>query len=212
MRTVIERATLFVATLALLPAFFAPSPFARASDGAAGALGRSDDVITEVIRSDATDPPPPLSSVRPSLRLAGRLARDPRPLLVVFEEPRCSTCSEMRNNAFRRTEVAGLLRRFHVLYVDRTRRDNLQTPSGEIVSVRDWARSLNISYAPTLAFFDASGREVLRIDAHLRPFHVAAALDYVASGAYRTQPEFQRFVESRATERRTRGEKVERMR
>ena len=106
----------------------------------------------------------------------------------MFEEPACSTCREMRNVAFRRPEVAALLRRFRVLYVDRTRRDNLQAPSGEIVSMRDWARALNVSYAPTLAFFDTSGHEVFRIDAHLRAFHVAAALDYVASGAYRTQP------------------------
>ena len=180
--------------------------------GANAALRGSDDVVTEIIRSDATDPPPPLSRVGPPLQLGERLARNPRPLLVVFTEPRCPTCSEMRNDGFRRPEVARLLRRFHVVHVDRTRRDILQTPAGEVVSMRDWARSLNISYAPTLAFFDTAGHEVFRIDAYLRAFHVASALEYVVSGAYRTQPEFQRFIETRASERRARGEKVELMR
>ena len=57
--------------------------------------------------------------------------------------------------------------------------------------------------------FDASGREVLRLDAYLRAFHFASALDYVASGAYRTEPSFQRFVQARAERIRAAGVAVE---
>ena len=184
-----------------------PSAALRAAGPAA-----SGDRVSESIRSDATDPPPALSSIRGDRRLAARLARDPRPMLVVFDEPRCPTCSEMRNDGFARSEVRRALNAFHVVRVDRTSPDRLQTPTGEIASARDWARALNVQYAPTLAFFDRSGREVFRIDAYLRPFHVAAALDYVGSGAYVSQPEFQRYIEARAAERRGRGEKVELMR
>jgi len=37
---------------------------------------------------------------------------------------------------------------------------------------------------------------------------VQSALDYVASGAYRGQPEFQRYIEKRADALRARGQKV----
>jgi thioredoxin-related protein len=49
-----------------------------------------------------------------------------------------------------------------------------------------------------VVFFDTQGREVFRFDGYLRPFHVESAFDYVASGAYRGEPQFQRFVQKRA--------------
>lgn len=60
-------------------------------------------------------------------------------------------------------------------------------------------------------FFDSGGKEVFRIDGYLRPFHFAASLDNVASGAYRAQPEFQRYVEVRADAMRARGQRVDLM-
>ena len=50
---------------------------------------------------------------------------------------------------------------------------------------------------------------MFRIDTYLRPFHLAGSLDYVASGAYRREPSFQRFLQSRAREMRGRGETVD---
>ena len=41
-------------------------------------------------------------------------------------------------------------------------------------------------------------REAFRVEAYLRPFHLASSLDYVASGAYRNEPSFQRYVQARA--------------
>jgi len=50
---------------------------------------------------------------------------------------------------------------------------------------------------------------VFRIDAYLRPFHLASALDYVASGAYRKEPSFQRYLQARAEHLRGRGERID---
>ena len=55
-----------------------------------------------------------------------------------------------------------------------------------------------MQYAPSLVFFDQQHREVFRTDAWLKAFHVQSAMDYAASGAYREQPEFQRFIADRA--------------
>jgi len=71
-----------------------------------------------------------------------------------------------------------------------------------------WARKLGISYTPSIVLFDA-GKEAFRIEAYVRPFHLAGALDYVASGAYRREPSFQRFVQARGERMRGRGEPVD---
>jgi hypothetical protein len=57
-------------------------------------------------------------------------------------------------------------------------------------------------------FFDG-GREVFRSEAYLRPFHLASALEYVASRTYRSEPSFQRYVQARAERLRARGENVD---
>ncbi len=72
-----------------------------------------------------------------------------------------------------------------------------------------WAQDLKIAYAPTLVFFDATGLEVFRAESYLRPFHLASVLEYVASGAYRTEPSFQRYVQARADRLRAGGETVD---
>jgi hypothetical protein len=50
---------------------------------------------------------------------------------------------------------------------------------------------------------------VFRVEAYLKPFHLASSLEYVARGAYRTEPQFQRFIQARAQRLREKGQPVE---
>lgn len=149
--------------------------------------------------------------MKPPLKLADSLRRKPKPLLVLFEQKECAACDEMHTEAFPRPEVAALLRRFQVARIDMASNEAVQTPAGETLRARDWARRLSVFYTPTLVFFEAGGREVFRVEGYLRAFHLASSLDYVAAGTYLTQPEFQRFIEARAAALRARGERVELM-
>lgn len=137
--------------------------------------------------------------------------RDGKPLLVIFEQKVCAGCDEMHVEGFPRPEVAALLKRYRAARVDIASAEALKTPNGKSLAMRDWARQLKIVYTPSFVFFDGGGREVFRVEGYLRPFHLASSLDYVASGAYRKQPEFQRFIEARAAARRAKGEKIELM-
>jgi len=83
------------------------------------------------------------------------------------------------------------------------------TPEGDRLPAEDWARSLGLSYTPSVVFFGTDGREAFRIEAYLRPFHLWGSLEYVASGAYLREPNFQRFLQARADELRGRGEAVD---
>jgi thioredoxin-related protein len=82
------------------------------------------------------------------------------------------------------------------------------TPAGAKTTGEGWARLLGVAYAPSVVFFDGP-TEVLRIEAYLRPFHFASALDYVSSRAYRKEPSFQRFIQGRAERMRERGETID---
>ncbi|MCX7898336.1 MAG: thioredoxin fold domain-containing protein [Rhodocyclaceae bacterium] len=135
--------------------------------------------------------------------------REGKPLLVLFEQKVCAACDELHREGFKRPEVVELLQKFRIARLDIAAPDALTTPAGKKSTMRNWAREMKIVYTPTLAFFDGSGKEIFRVEGYLRPFHLASSLAYVASGAYREQPEFQRYLEARARERRARGEKVE---
>lgn len=132
-----------------------------------------------------------------------------RPLAVLFETPLCAQCDELHSVAFKRQEVLDQLRRFDVFRLSFSEREALTTPRGEKSNSAAWARSLGVGYVPTILLFDAHGREVVRIEAYFRPFHIAGALDYVSSGAYAREPSFQRFLQSKAERMRSRGEPVD---
>ena len=145
------------------------------------------------------------------LNLAAKAADEKRPLLVLFEQKVCAASDEMHRDAFPRPEVADLLKKYQVARVDIASSETLKTPTGATSTMRDWTRKLNIIYTPSLLFFDSSGREVFRVEGYLRPFHLSSSLDYIASGEYLKQPEFQRYIEARAAARRAKGERVELM-
>jgi len=145
--------------------------------------------------------------MRPPLDL--RRGKNAGPLAVVFETPYCAGCDELHREGFRRPEVKAQLAKFDVARISLLQSDKIITPDGKSVPASEFARLLKVVYTPSIVFFDRAGREVFRIEAYLRPFHLAGSFDYVSSGAYRTQPSFQRFLQAKAERMRERGERVE---
>jgi thioredoxin-related protein len=138
-------------------------------------------------------------------------ARKPaaRPLVVLFEQKQCAACDELHLQGFRDPAVLALIGRFDVARLELYGAERLTTPQGRTLTAEWWGRELKVAYTPTLVFFDAQGAEVFRIEAYLRPFHLASGLDYVASGAYRAEPSFQRYIQARAAKIRAAGGRVD---
>ncbi|HYS74867.1 MAG TPA: thioredoxin fold domain-containing protein, partial [Burkholderiales bacterium] len=132
-----------------------------------------------------------------------------RPLAVFFETPSCAACDELHREGFRRAGIVESLKRFDVARFALGERTPVTTPAGDRLPAEDWARSLGLSYTPSVVFFGTDGKEAFRIEAYLRPFHLASALDYVASAAYLREPNFQRFIQARAQAMREKGESVD---
>jgi thioredoxin-related protein len=145
--------------------------------------------------------------MKPPFDLARRTGS--RPLAVIFESRSCQACDEMHQQGLQRAEVRAQLPRFDIARFALNDPTEVVTPSGQRRSAAAWARELGVVYTPTWVFFDAAAREVFRIDGYLRPFHLATALEYVASGTYRTEPEFQRHIRAKAERLRAAGKPVE---
>ena len=105
-------------------------------------------------------------------------------------------------------ETLKQIRRFHAIQLDRWSNMPVVTPAGRRTTARQWADELSIAYVPDVVVFDA-GKEVIRIEAFMKGFHVQSVLDYVASGAYNKQPSLQRFIRERADATRERGVAVD---
>lgn len=145
------------------------------------------------------------------LRLADNRDASLRPLVVMFEQATCTACDELHDDILRQAPIAYSLTGFDGAIVDIGSNAPLQTPDGRELPARDWAAELGVEYTPSLVFFDAAGREVFRTEGYLKSFHIGAALDYVATGAYVWQPSFQRFLAARRDALVERGIEVDLM-
>jgi len=175
-----------------LNGYLPPHRFEAALDYAAGLAGkgqRYEEYIRTAIKESAS---PTLHDqaffAAPPVVLSGA-----KPVMLLFETPYCAGCDELHRDALRRPEVRRLIERFTVY------RLTLSAPQ---------ARDLQVAYTPTVVLLDR-GKEVFRIDSYVRPFHLASALEYVAGGAHRKEPSFQRFLQARAERLRGRGKSID---
>lgn len=138
-------------------------------------------------------------------------SRQPRgkPLAVLFEQRDCAACDELHREGLAHAKVQKLIGELDFARVELFGTEKLVTPDGKTLTAREWGRALGVAYTPSIVFFDETGKEVFRIDAYLRPFHLASSLDYVASKAYLSQPSFQRYLQARAERIRKAGGTVE---
>ena len=148
-----------------------------------------------------------VSTVRHQADLKAALTSG-RHLLVMFEQTLCAACDELHLDILKREQTREQLKRLDVVVLDMWSSDKLITPDGKQQKIRDWAKRLDIKYAPSLVYFNGSGEEVFRSDGYLKAFHTQSVMDYVASSAYKQQPNFQRYIDERAHHLREQGIEV----
>ena len=126
-------------------------------------------------------------------------------LAVFFESANCKNCDLLHEKTLKNPSTRELIRQFQSVQFDRYADTQITTPQGKKMSVKDWANTLGIAYLPATVFFNAEGKEVMRIDAQMRTFHTESVYDYVLSGAYKTEKNFQRYISARSEKLRKQG-------
>lgn len=120
-----------------------------------------------------------------------------KPVVVFFEQKDCPACDAMHNDILNDGPTSDQLEKFTAVQMDMWSKDKITLFDGSTSTMGDWANKLGISYAPSAVLFD-NGKEVIRIEAFLKGFHVQSILEYASSGAYKTETSLQRFIQKRA--------------
>ena len=132
-------------------------------------------------------------------------AKDSKEMAILFDSPNCADCEILHNKLLKNKTTIELLKKLDLYQVDSTSSKYVATPKRMILPSKDWVKSLNITNTPTIIFFDNKGDEIIRIETVLKNFHFQSIIDYVGSGAYKEEKEFQRYLTQRATKIREQG-------
>jgi thioredoxin-related protein len=145
---------------------------------------------------DTEDMNPETFFLPPPYALARTHRPGERPLIVFFEQPDCHACDILHTGPLNEADILARLGQFESVRLNLWGKTPVITPDGRRTTERAWAEQLGLFYAPTLVFFDLNGHEILRVDSVVQFYRLRNVLDYVASGAYKEFPTFQRWRET----------------
>lgn len=135
-------------------------------------------------------------------------AKAGKPIAVFFEQKQCPNCDRLHTRVMQDPATREIVEQFTCVQLDMWANTPLVTPSGENTTARNWAKTLDVKYAPSIVLFDPTGAEIIRSEAFFKVFHTQSIFDYVLSGGYKTEPSFQRFISTRAERIREHGKDV----
>jgi len=139
------------------------------------------------------------------------LAKEDKPMILLFEQADCSNCQQLDDKVLKLEQTNEFLSAFNVIRLDIWGSENVTNIHGQQMTERELAKSLGVSYAPTLIFYSSDGKnkqEVIRSESWFKRFHTQSMMDYVASDAWKEEPNFQRYISARADAIREQGKNV----
>ena len=157
-------------------------------------------------RQAAANSAPAAAADRPALFAAPpyQLTSPMPPTAVLVTQRECSACDEWRGFLLS-DEAAPWRAARRIVEMDLYGKEPVLANG---MTGAQWATQQQVAFVPALIFINENGEEAFRIDGYLRSFHLHSVWDYVVSGAYRDQPEFQRFLQARADALREQGAEV----
>ena len=116
-----------------------------------------------------------------------------KPLLIAFERGRCHACDVLHAGPLNDPQIKKLLNKVDAVQLDMWRDVPVVTPTGQHITSKAWADELGLSYAPTLIFYDSTGKEIIRVDSVVGFYRLHGVLRYIISGGYREYPNYQQW-------------------
>ncbi len=113
------------------------------------------------------------------------------PLVVFFEHKKCHACDVLHGGPLSQQAIGIKLRNMDAVQLDTKSNTPVITPAGKKTTAKKWARQLQLSFAPTLIFFDEQGKEIFRVESVIRLYRLNNVLSYVLNKGYKKYPTFQ---------------------
>ena len=113
------------------------------------------------------------------------VAAGKRGIIVYFGQRRCAYCHKLMQVNFGRRDIVEYTKRhFDVIPIDIWGVREVTDLDGTVRTERDFTLAKGLNFTPSLLFYDAQGREALRLRGYYPPYQFQAALEYVADGYY----------------------------
>lgn len=146
---------------------------------------------------------------KPPYDFSAKVGKKGKPFVVFFEQKDCPNCDSLHKKVLPDPELLGVLKQFDAVQLDMWSKTPVITPEGKKMMARQWAKQLNVKFAPSIVVFNTQGKEVIRAEASFKVFHTQGILNYVLSEAYKEQPSFQRYLTDYADHFREQGKAVD---
>ena len=128
-----------------------------------------------------------------------------KPFAVFFEQKDCPNCDVLHKQVLINKNIRKTIAGFDTVQLDMWSNTPVITPDGIRTTARQFAKQLDVKYAPTIVVFNEQGKEIIRSEAFFKVFHVHGIFTYVDSGSYKQQPSFQRYLSAKAEHLREQG-------
>ena len=149
--------------------------FARANPGEYFLLGG----LTE--RDFFLEPPYDLVALR----------KNNKPTAVFFEQGNCHACDLLHSGPLSKDLSIHEIEQMNVIQLNMWADTAVITPQGEKTTAKEWAKSLDLFYTPSIVFFDANGKEIIRVDSVTYFYRLWGVMDYVNQQGYKTSKDYQ---------------------
>lgn len=122
-----------------------------------------------------------------------KLRSNKKPTAVFFEQGNCHACDLLHSGPLAEELSIIELKKMNVVQLNMWADTPIVTPKGKKTTARDWAKSLDLFYAPSIVFFDENGDEIIRVDSVTRFFRLWGVLDYVNQKGYKKSNDYQEW-------------------
>ena len=139
-------------------------------------------------------------------------------LVILFEQKGCPYCKEIHRVNLQIPEVVNYIREnFHVVQMNLWGDKEATDLDGEILTEKKLGRKWGVQFTPTLIFLPLnvpanaiSGRDakVWTLLGYWKPFHFKHSFQYVKEKGFETEPNFQRWLQSKAEHYEKEGKTV----
>jgi thioredoxin-related protein len=137
-------------------------------------------------------------------------------LMIVIEQYGCPYCREMHEVNFEREEIVSYIEEHYiVVQLNMWGSREVTDFDGEAMEEKELVRKWFVSFTPTTLLFawddpetpPAGMRDALAfmMPGYFKPFHHISGLEYVATDGYKSEPNFQRWLQAKADHMREQG-------
>ena len=121
------------------------------------------------------------------------LGNNGKPTAVFFEQGNCHACDLLHSGPLSNDLSIQEINKMNVIQLNMWADTPVITPQGKKTTAKEWAKSLDLFYTPSIIFFDADGKEIIRVDSVTHFYRLWGVLNYVNKQGYKHTTDYQQW-------------------